>query len=125
MYFLEYHVKGHYFKQECIPVGCVPPTAVAVMGGSPPGTPRPGTPSPFVNRITDTCKNITFPQLCLRAVINLVFDFVLSMFPRRTGGIAISPNHIITLIMQKFPLISVRKLFPFKLSKMLCDVVNT
>ena len=27
-------------KQECIPVGCVPPTAVAVLGGSPPGTPQ-------------------------------------------------------------------------------------
>ena len=26
-------------KQECIPVGCVPPAAVAVRGGCPPGTP--------------------------------------------------------------------------------------
>ena len=26
--------------QECIPVGCVPPTAVAIWGVSPPGTPR-------------------------------------------------------------------------------------
>ena len=76
-------------EQECIPVGCVPPTAVAVGGGlhhappreqttpdqAPPqtGTPREQTPprsrhSP-VNRITDTCKNITFPQLRLRAVM--------------------------------------------------------
>ena len=32
-------------QQECIPVGCVPPAAVAVLGGSPPGTPPgPGTP---------------------------------------------------------------------------------
>ena len=27
------------YKQECIPVGCVPPAAVAVLGRSPPGTP--------------------------------------------------------------------------------------
>ena len=38
-----------------------------------PGTPPPGTrnlpgPDPPLNRITDTCKNITFPQLRLRAV---------------------------------------------------------
>ena len=37
-------------KQECIPVGCVPPAAVAIQGGlhqAPPGTrhpPGPGTP---------------------------------------------------------------------------------
>ena len=42
-------------EQECIPVGCVPPAAVAV-GGSPPGTPtgadtpRPGTPQPGTPR---------------------------------------------------------------------------
>ena len=30
--------------QECIPVGCVPPTVVAVEGASPPGASRPGTP---------------------------------------------------------------------------------
>ena len=69
-------VLGKYLaKQECIPVGCVPP---ALPPGTRhplgPGTPRnqtplvPGTP-PHVNRITDTCKNITFPQLRLRAVI--------------------------------------------------------
>ena len=66
-------------KQECIPVGCVPPTAVAVPGGSPPGTPLgAGTPppeqapqphppehaaSPPVDRITDACENIALPQL--------------------------------------------------------------
>ena len=72
-------------KQECIPVGCVPPGAVAVLRGSPPGTPHtptphppgagtpgtrhppgPGTPQdqtpPPVNRMTDRCKNITLPQ---------------------------------------------------------------
>ena len=26
-------------KQECIPIGCVPPAAVAVWGMSPPGSP--------------------------------------------------------------------------------------
>ena len=31
--------------------------------------PREQAPLPPVNRITDTCKNITFPQLRLRAVI--------------------------------------------------------
>ena len=98
-------------KQECIPVGCVPPAAVAICGegsasvhagmhptgcgpgdpprcgpGEPPGvgleTPPGQTPQtpPWVwawkparhagmpplspvNRITDTCKNITLPQL--------------------------------------------------------------
>ena len=97
-----------WWKQECIPVGCVPPAAVAVRGGlhqapsradpqsrpptgpgntpdeappdqAPPTSrpPAPGNrhrlpgsrPPPPVNRITDTCKNITFPQLRLRAVI--------------------------------------------------------
>ena len=40
--------------------------------GTPPGTRHPpgsGPPPPPVNRITDTCKNITFPQLRLWAVI--------------------------------------------------------
>ena len=35
---------------------------------APPGKPRTSPPPP-VNRITHTCKNITFPQLRLRAVI--------------------------------------------------------
>ena len=35
---------GPFWKQECIPVGCVPPAAVAVTGGvSTPPSPRPGT----------------------------------------------------------------------------------
>ena len=73
-------------KQESIPVGCVPSAAVAVKGGDVcPGGPPGGsvclpkgvyhvtcdacwdTP-PSVNRITDRCKNITFPQLRLREV---------------------------------------------------------
>ena len=71
-------------EQECIPVGCVPPAAAAVGGVStrhPHGSrhpPRPGTPpgadtppeqaSPREQN-QDTCKNITFPQLRLRAVM--------------------------------------------------------
>ena len=84
-------------EQEYIPVGCVPPASVATSPASmpptmhapchtpPPCTPRlpcmppathgpplwmpPATqPPPPVNRITDRCKNITFPQLRLRAV---------------------------------------------------------
>ena len=55
------------------------------LGGSPPGTPPvhtppgPGTSPPPgpdtnpVNRITDTCKNITFLQLRLRAVIMAIY----------------------------------------------------
>ena len=61
-------------KQECIPVGCVPPAAVAVPGGSPgrgglqaPGTPPgadpPADTPPPINRMTDACENITLPQL--------------------------------------------------------------
>ena len=76
--------------QDCIPVGCIPPAcspflpACAVQGdaGSPGGCLLRGvsasgggvsqhalrhTPLP-VNRITDSCKNITFPQLRLWAV---------------------------------------------------------
>ena len=44
-------------KQECIPVGCVPP-ARNRMAGLPDRDPPGHTPSP-VNRITDRCKNIT------------------------------------------------------------------
>ena len=84
-------------KQECIPVGCVPSAAVAVSpathtpcyacpSATPPPMPHmrpchahplPHTPAMHVppamralpvNRITDKCKNITFPQLLLRTV---------------------------------------------------------
>ena len=70
--------KGNNFEQECIPVGCVPPAAVAISGGvSPPGIPPEQTPckacwdttcnacwdsTPPVNRMTNRCKNITLPQ---------------------------------------------------------------
>ena len=80
-----------YMKQECIPVGCVPPAAVAIWGGlhqTPPWTrpprtrhtPRPGTrhtpslqpgtpPFPW----TDTPVNILpCPKFRFRAVISLV-----------------------------------------------------
>ena len=69
-------------QQECIPVGCVPPAAVAVRGVSTrlplrtrplrPGNPRNQTPldqpppppgaDPPVDRMTDRCKHITLPQ---------------------------------------------------------------
>ena len=53
-------------EQECIPVGCVPPAAVAVPGGglhqAPPPEQAP-PPLPPLNRITDACENITLPQL--------------------------------------------------------------
>ena len=81
-----------FVKQECIPVGCVLSAAVAICRGglpqcmlgytpwawawTPPwaDTPTPlglglDTPNPTVNRMTDRCKNITFPQLRLRTVI--------------------------------------------------------
>ena len=69
------------FKQECIPVGCVPPAAVAISGGfphTPPGarpppirdqtTPGPGTPPGTRHRplwtetLTHATENITLPQ---------------------------------------------------------------
>ena len=65
-------------KQECIPIGCVPPVAVAVPGGSPPGTPPPGRAHPPGGSTpreeapsrrkhppcgqTHACKHITLPQ---------------------------------------------------------------
>ena len=61
-------------KQECIPVGCIPPAAVAVQGGLPQWDTHPTTPSgvgletplgvdleiPPLCGQTDMCKNITF-----------------------------------------------------------------
>ena len=44
-----------HVKQECIPVGCVPPACCPYLPACP------GTPPP-VNRMTDRCKNITLPQ---------------------------------------------------------------
>ena len=55
---------GHSFKQECIPVGCVPP-ALYCTGGLPDRDPPAWTETLLdrdpLNRITDRCKNITFP----------------------------------------------------------------
>ena len=90
------NVSSFYFKQECIPVGCVPPASVAASPArTPPARHAPPhmpplchahhplhhtCPSPLpcippfathalpVNRMTDRCKNITLPQLRLRAV---------------------------------------------------------
>ena len=55
------------FEQECIPVGCVLPTLYHI-GGLPDRDPPRQTEIPPVNRITDRCKNITFPQLHLQLV---------------------------------------------------------
>ena len=65
-----------FFKQDCIPVGCVPSAAVAVSCGGLPGRCLPrgvsaqegclpwgGVCQTPLNRITDRCKNITLPQL--------------------------------------------------------------
>ena len=63
------------YQQECIEVGCVPSAAVAVRGGGvcPEDVSRGGLPwggvHPPVDRMTDACENITFPQLLLRTVI--------------------------------------------------------
>ena len=46
-----------YLKQECIPVGCILSSVVAVPGGVS------ACQTPHVNRMTDTCKNITLLQL--------------------------------------------------------------
>ena len=45
----------NYVQQECIPVGCVPPAAVAVPGGS---TPHPR----WTEFLTHASENITLPQ---------------------------------------------------------------
>ena len=73
----------NYFRQECIPIGCLPSAAVAVsgrvssIGGCLPRViclgevytpgPRGRHPDP-VDRMTDTCESITFPQLLLLTV---------------------------------------------------------
>ena len=66
-------------KQECIPVGCIL-SAVTGEGVCLPGgemvLPR-GRCTPPVDRMTDTCENITFPQLLLRTVIKFRPDFIL------------------------------------------------
>ena len=50
------------YKQECIPVGCVPSAAVASRGEC---VCLGGVHLPTCGQ-TDTCENITFPQLLLR-----------------------------------------------------------
>ena len=81
-----YSLEQTQMKQECIPVGCVPPackcTAAArgvtltetpstdtPLDRDPPGQRPPWTENPLwtetppVNRIADRCKNITLPQI--------------------------------------------------------------
>ena len=51
-------------QQECIPVGCILPACYHTGGGvSVQGVSLTETPLPPVNRMTDRCKNITWPQL--------------------------------------------------------------
>ena len=49
-----------HFKQECIPVGCILPAAVAIRGVSR-HPPRPGTPL-WTEFLTHAYENITLPQ---------------------------------------------------------------
>ena len=57
-------------KQECMPVGCVPPACWCIPGGAPPWQRPPchvtcdasWNRDPPVNRMTHRCKNITLPQ---------------------------------------------------------------
>ena len=94
---LSWHLNRFTISQECIPVGCVPSATVAFSGGvclggvcpgrclpreggvypggvCPRCLPRGGCLrggleyTPPVNRMTDRCKNITFPQLRLWTV---------------------------------------------------------
>ena len=62
------------YKEECIPVECVPPAAVAIPGGfstrhPPKSRPRPGAAPPpreqtpfWTEFLTQACENITLPQ---------------------------------------------------------------
>ena len=77
-------------KQKCIPIGCVPPDAVATISCTGSLSGGGGSlfvavfvnwgfcledlgdrdlPPPPVDRMTHTCKNITLPPICLRAVV--------------------------------------------------------
>ena len=58
-------------RRGCLPSGCLHIGVCPGVGGSLPGgevLPRGCTP-PSVDRMTDACENITFPQLLLRTVI--------------------------------------------------------
>ena len=46
-----------------------------------------GTHTPPMNRMTDRCKNITFPQLRLRAVINNGYYITVTFNPSATSTI--------------------------------------
>ena len=82
-------INNHYktiYEQECIPVGCVPPTAVAIWwwvfarGWQPRGLSAQGVClprgclsggvhlPPWTEFVTHSCENISFPQLHLRMV---------------------------------------------------------
>ena len=90
-----------YRRQECIPVGCVPPAVVAVWGGlhqappwirpsqdqappgedTPPGPDPPRTRHPPVNRMTNRCKNITLPQTSFAGGKNTPSVVTLDQYP--------------------------------------------
>ena len=67
-----------FMKQECMPVGCVPPAlyrtagSLSVQGVFCPWGSLSGRPSPPVDRMTDASKNISLPKLRLRAVITRI-----------------------------------------------------
>ena len=54
---------GGVYTGECLPKGCLPGVCIPVCNGAD---------IPHVDRMTDRCKNITFPQLCLRTVIRIL-----------------------------------------------------
>ena len=67
--------------EQAPPLGADPPGPDLPGPGTPPSRYPPGPGPPPVNKITDTCKNITFPQLRLRAVIRPSFNHALHLFP--------------------------------------------
>ena len=71
----------HTLKQECIPVGCVPP-ALYCMGGSPWQRP-PWTRIPPLRGQTNTCENITFANFVCRRK-NYVLNYSEYRFKRIT-----------------------------------------
>ena len=95
----EHGAKLISLKQECIPVGCVPPTSVAVVGEGVVDTPRqtlPWADTPWANTPLPHCMLIYTPcplhagihpiMLLLRAVITYLLDSfnvqrTLSQFP--------------------------------------------